>query len=128
MVKLAQLINPDFQQALGLLAQKEIPLRTSFKLKGVIKRLGDEVKTYNEVRTDLLNKFGEKEEDGTTLKVNKETNNVEFTGDNLKLFGSAMNELLQMEVDIGSVKLEELGDKMSLSTNHASLLDGVLVE
>lgn len=127
MVKLGQLINPEFQQALGLLAQKELPLRTSFKLKGLIKRLSDEVRTYNEVRTDLLNKFGNKEEDGT-LKINKETNNVEFSDDNLKLFGEAMNELLKMEVDIGSVTLNELGDKLNLSTNLVSLLDGVLVE
>lgn len=127
MVKLAQLVNPEFQNALGQLMQKEIPVRTSFKLKNVLKRLGEEVKTYNEVRTELLNKFGDKDE-ADKLAVDPETNNVKFSGDNLKLFGEAMSELLKMEVDIGSISAFELGEKLSISTSSLALLDGVVTE
>lgn len=126
MAKLAQLVNPEFQGALGELMQKEIPVRTSFKLKSLLKRLGEEVKTYNEVRTELLNKFGDKDEDGK-LAVD-EKNSVKFSGDNLKNFGEAMSELLKMDVDIGSISAFELGEKISISTNSLALLDGVITE
>lgn len=126
MVKLGQLINPAFQEALGNLAQEKLPATTSYKLKKSLKSLGEEIKTYNDVRTDLLNKFGDKQEDGS-LSVD-ENNNVKFSGDNLKLFSDALTELLNTEVEFAQLKLLELGDKVNISANNLSMLDGVVVE
>lgn len=126
MVKLAQLISSAFQTALGDLAQEKLPATTSYKLKKSIKALGEEIKIYNEVRTDLLNKFGDKKEDGSLSVDDK--NNVNFSADNLKLFGDAMGELLNTEVEFVQLKLLELGDKANISANDLLVLDGVVVD
>jgi len=127
MVKLAQLVSPNVQLALGVIAQKEIPVMTSFRFKKLLKALGEELKTYNEVRNELLSKFGDKDKDGN-LAIDPETNNVKFSEENMKLFSEAMTGLLQMDVDIGTIRIADLGEKAEIKPNDLMMLDGIIVE
>jgi len=125
MIKLNQLTNPDFQTALNSLSSQEIPMKTAFKFKTILKKMSEEIKKYEELRTELLNKLGDKDEKGE-LQVD-EKNNVKFSNENAKTFYAKLTELLNAEVDIGHLKVDELGDKISLSVKDAYILDGFLL-
>lgn len=126
MVKLSQLINPHFQSALNSLASQEVPMKTAYKFKSILKLVAEELKKYDELRNELLNKYGDKDPDGKL--VVDEKNNVKFSEENLKLFGQKLTELLDAEVNIGNLKVDDLGDKVSLSVRDVTLLDGFLVD
>ena len=125
MVKLSQLTNPSFQVALSSLSAQEIPMKAAYKFKSILKRLAEELKKYDELRTELLNKYGDKDSAGEL--VVDEKNTVKFSEENLKLFGQKLTELLDTEVDIGHLKVDDLGDKVSLSVRDVSLLDSFLI-
>ena len=90
-MKLSKLVDPQFQAVLRKLAAQEIPLRTAFKLKGIIKTGNDELAKYDEVRGDALKR-------------------------------------LASDINLGNVKLSELGDKVSLTTQELLNLEDLIVE
>ncbi len=125
-MKLARLTDVRFHNALRRLAAAPVPLRVAFKLKGIQARVDEELKKFEECRLLALDKYGKKGEDGKVLT--KVDGTVEFEPDQLKLFAAEFNDLGHAEVDVGFVKVEELGDRVELSADELSLLDSVLVE
>lgn len=125
-MKLAKLVDPQFQSVLKKLAAEELPLRTAFALRGIIKRAGEELTKYDEVRADALKRLGDKKEDGE-LNVD-EAGSVKLSEDNMKQFVEQLNVLLASEVSIDSIKLADLGAKVSMSTNDLLILDSLITE
>ena len=125
-MKLSKLIDPEFQNTLKKLAAQEIPLRTAFTLRGIIKSVNDELNKYDEVRTAALNQFGDKDADGKLILGEK--NAVQINEENMKQFVAELNALLQTEVNVGSIKLSDLGDKASLTTSELITLDDLVTE
>ena len=123
-MKLGTLIDPKFQQALLSLMRKEIPAMASFKLKTIQKKLGEELKKFDEVRKEYLEKFAEKDEAGKAI-IEKDA--YKLSEENQKLFNEAMDELGNLEVDIGSIKVHELG-AISISALDLVVLDGLVVQ
>jgi hypothetical protein len=124
-MKLGKLVDPQFQLILRKLANQEMSLRTAFKLKGIVKRLSDELLKYDEVRTEALKRLGNKNEDGS---VDIDGNGqVKLSEDNLALFAKEIDALLATEVDIGSISAADLGDKVSMSTADLLVLDFVVI-
>src|ERR1700677_395586 len=98
-MKLGKLVNPNYQAVLKNIAAQEIPLRTAFKLRGIIKFGNDEFLKYEEVRADALKRFGDKNEDGS---LNADANGtVKLSEENMKLFVEELNALLVMDVAVG---------------------------
>jgi hypothetical protein len=125
-MKLARLSDARMHAVLRKLSAAPLPLRIAFKLKGVQSRVDEELGKYEEVRKSALEKFGKKGEDGKVII--KPDGNVELEQDQLKEFVAQMNELGQTDVDIPSLKMDELGDRVQLSVDELNLLDGILVE
>jgi hypothetical protein len=125
-MKLSKLVDPQFQAVLRKLAAQEIPLRTAFKLKGIIKTGNDELAKYDEVRGDALKRFGDKKEDGS-LDIDA-NGAVQLSGDNKEQFVAELNALLASDINLGNVKLSELGDKVSLTTQELLNLEDLIVE
>lgn len=125
-MKLRRLIDPQFQIALRKLAAQDVSLKSAFKLKGTVKRLTDALTTYDEVRTEALKRLGKKKEDGA-LDVD-ETGNVQLEASNLASFTAEMNALLDTDIDLGTLKGSELGDKVSLTTSELMILDELVLE
>ena len=125
-MKLSKLVDPQFQAVLRKLAAQEIPLRTAFKLKGIIKTGNDELAKYDEVRGDALKRFGDKKEDGS-LDIDA-NGTVQLSSDNKEQFVAELNALLASDINLGNVKLSELGDKVSLTTQELLNLEDLIVE
>jgi hypothetical protein len=125
-MKLSKLVDPQYHTTLKKLASQEIPLRTAFKLRGIIKLGADELAKYEEVRGDALKRFGTKNEDGTLVADDKGT--VSLSEDNMKLFVAELNLLLLTDVSVGTIKIAELGENVSLTTHDLMILDDLIVD
>lgn len=125
-MKLEKLINSEFQRALGELGTKSLPPAIAFRFRGIIKKVQEELTKFEEVRKAGLEELAEKDEDGK-IKTDKE-GLVVFPGKNKEEMQKRLKELCEVEVEIPTVKLSELGSKVEISGFDALALDGLLVE
>ena len=125
-MKLARLTDTRLHAALRKLSSAAVPLRVAFKLKGIQVRVDGELKKFEEVRQGALDKFGKKDAEGKL--VTRPDGTVEFEEGQLQAFAAELNDLGQTDIDVSSVKVEELGDKVELSADELAFLDGILVE
>lgn len=125
-MKLAKLTDETVHLALAKLSKEPLPLRTAFKLKGIIKASRDEFSKYEELRKEALQRYGEKNEDGS-LKVD-ERSNVVFSPEGIQAFAGAINELAQIDVSIPTLALSELGDKVVLTAEELGALDSIVID
>jgi len=125
-MKLAKLIDQRLHATLQKLSSEPLPLRTAFKLKGIIKITREEFDKYEEVRKEALQRHGQKNEDGS-LKVN-DAGSVIFSDDGIKAFVAELNDLALVDINLPTIGLAELGEKISLSVEDLDLLDGIIVE
>lgn len=125
-MKLNKLVDPNFQLTLRKLASQEIPLKTAYKLKGIIKVCNEELAKYDDVRTDALNRYGTKKEDGS-LDIDND-GSVKLSTENKQLFVDELNALLVTDIAVTPVSISELGDKVSLTTQELMILDDLITE
>jgi len=125
-MKLSKLVDPQYQAILRKLGAQEIPLKTAFKLRGIIKVGNDELAKYEEVRGEALKRLGDKKEDGS-LDID-EKGTVNLSGDNKQKFIDELNALLNTDISVGTIRLDELGDKVSLTTQDLLILDDLIVD
>lgn len=125
-MKLARLADPQFHAALDKLALEQLPIKTTFRLKGIIKVIREEHAKYEEVRQAALNKYGKKLEDGS-LEMG-ENGAVKFEGENLAGFVKEINELANEEVSIPQLSVSDLGDKLTMSFQELEMLEGIITE
>lgn len=120
-MKLSNLIDPRFKQAVTKLNQQQLSLRVAFKLKGIINKVDEELKKYEEVRSGALAKYGKKNEDGTL--VSDANGNVALEGEEAEGFVKEINELLALDIELPKLSLSELGDNLTMSSEELFLLD-----
>lgn len=125
-MKLSKLVDPQFKTVLTKLASLDIPLRTAFKLRGIIKTNNDELAKFEEVRSEALKRFGDKKEDGTLNADDK--GNIHLSEENMKQFVAELNALLVLDVSIGTIKVDELGDKTALTAQELIILDDLITD
>ena len=125
-MKLARLTDARFHTALAKLNAQPMPLRIAFKLKGISAKVAEELRKFEELRTSALERLGKKDAEGKVMT--KPDGAVEFEPEQLKAFAAELNDLGSMDVDMPSVKVEELGDKVILTADELTHLDGVIVE
>lgn len=124
-MKLGQITGENFQRALDRLYSEQLPVKTAFKLKGIIKVIREEYAKYEEVRNAALKKYGKKDDSGELVIDSK--NKVQFEDDNYKEFLKEFNELTSLDVNIDQIKLSELGNA-NISTQDLEVLNGFIVE
>lgn len=123
---LARIADGRFHEALNKLSVASLPLKTAFKLKGISKTVREEYAKYEEVRQAALTKHGLKKEDGSF--ETDANDNVKFDDAGAIAFAKDMAELSNLEINIPSIKLSELGDSLSLTLAEVEQLDGIIVE
>ena len=122
-MKLSKIVDPTFVKALNKLNMQELPLKTAFKLKGIIMKTDEERQKYNEVRQQALLKHGEKDENGE-IKVDDQGQAI-MSNESMSAFITEINDLLLIDIDVPSISITELGS-VSMSSNELFLLDFIV--
>ena len=81
----------DAQPSVVALMNTKLPVGAAFRVARAAKILGEELQAFDKVRLERAAEFGTLSEDGMTYN---------FEGENTKLFNSAMEALLNEEVDV----------------------------
>lgn len=111
--------------ALQELAGKNFPGATTFKIARLIRETDKEVKTFEEERMKIVNKYGEKKENG---EVNvKDDGTVKIMEDKIEKCNQELVELLNTEVEINAGKLkEEIFDTVELTPSLALSIEPII--
>ena len=110
-------------ESLNKLIDKEIPIKTSYKLSKLTKRLIDEHSIYEKNRMKLINKYAEKDVDNNII-INKKDNSTTMIGENKINFNKEFTELIniEMELEFEKIKLDDLGE-ISISPRNLLYLN-----
>lgn len=124
-MKLGQIAGKEFQDTLEDLMKQKMPIKVAYKLKGEIDKIKQELVKYASLHHDLLIKYGRKDKDGK-LEMDK-LKNVKFNEEQLALFVAELKELNSIEIEVKSISVDDLGDKIDLSIDDLIMLDGLIV-
>lgn len=124
-MKLSRIIDEKLHLALNRLSKEILPLKAAFKLKKIIETVRREFNHYEEVRKEALMKFGEKNEDGT-LKLD-DRSNVQFSDAGLQGFAQELKELIELDIEVPTIKTSELGN-INITLADIESLDGIIIE
>lgn len=91
-------------EVLNKLNNMELPIKFSYSLYKNIKNISDELETYNERKSLLINKYALKDENGNIVIDSDKT--VQLLDDNIELWNKEINELLDIIVSVDIVKLD----------------------
>ena len=125
-MKLATVIDPKFKEIIKKLMEQPLPIKASYKLAGIVKKVDEENARFEEVRQASLKNFGTKNEAGN-LQID-ENNNVKFTQENLIEFSKQLAELGQEDVEFQSIKISDLGDKVELTPSEMLIIADLFVD
>lgn len=109
---------------LGMLSGARLPIKISYAIKKNIEIISRELKTYEEERTALINKYGEKDKEG---KVRIE-NNIYIIKDAVS-FNKDIQELqsIENEVDFYDISLDSLlNSNIELTTAELTSIEFLL--
>lgn len=125
-MKLSQIINLETKQALLRLSEQKLSIKTAYKLKTILKSIDEEINKYEQIRLDLLHQFGNKDASGQ-LEIDA-NNNVVIEPDKMKEFLKKHNELLDLDVELGSISLSEFDNQVKISTKDMLVIGDIIVE
>jgi hypothetical protein len=124
-VKLGKLASRSFEQSFKQLVQNnKIPVKTGFKLKGIIKVVGDEVTKYRALITDYAREYSVKDEQGNPKEEIRGVDRV-FTIDLTRKaeLDEKIRELDGLDVDLPNISVSELGNAGDLSISPDDLFN-----
>jgi hypothetical protein len=117
-LKLNQLIG--MRGSLVKLLEKDMPIKQSYNLARFIKQANTELEQFEQSRIKLVNKYGEKDEQG----------NVTVAEFNQPQFMNELNELTDLEIDFPHFRALKLSDlrNITFSTNDMMGLVDIIEE
>lgn len=123
-MKLARIVDPKFQETLRKLNQERLSLKVAFKLKGISKKVDDELNKYNELRITALEKFGDRDAFGNLVLLEDGSVQLLKNTDN---FVKELNDLLNLEIELDTIDINSLDNDLKMSVEELMHLDGLLV-
>ena len=108
----------NMKEPMGLLLDKDLPIKVAWSLTKFVKILDKELSDIEEFRISLVKRLGEADEEGALQ--------VPDTG--MEEFIDKFNELLMSEIDVDfePVSIESLGD-IQVSTKELLALDKIFI-
>lgn len=101
-VKISDLLNAT--EVLQELSKKQLKARLAFDVSRLLKAADTEVTQFNEARMKVINKFGEKDENGELST--DESGNCRIVPANIPDFNNELNELINAEVELNAKKIK----------------------
>lgn len=114
--KLANSIN-----VLSKLINMELPIKLSYAFSKNITKIDRELEVYNKERQKLIEKYGEKDEEGK-LKVKEDGNINIIDVDN---FNKDIKEILEIEtdIDIHVIDLDSVNEDIKITPGELIVID-----
>ena len=100
-VKISSLLNSN--EALQKLAGTDLKAKLAWQVARLLKAAEAELQSFNEARTNLIKKYGEKDENGEL--ITDENGNCKITPNFIDTFSNELNELIDSEVEISANKI-----------------------
>lgn len=101
-IKVSDLLNAT--ETLQKLSQKELKAKLALSIARLLKEAEREIQNFNEVRMNLINKYGEKDEKGELITDDK--GNCKIIPDGIETFSKELNDLVTTDVEINANKLK----------------------
>lgn len=120
----------ELEGLLQKLTQKELPIRTLYKVDKLIKLVGKEKDFYQTQFQTLVDTYAERDENGNYLYTDESAEAVKIIPDKIAECQSKMNELVNIEItDVPDISFtfEEL-DSLTLSYAEARPLMNFIKE
>lgn len=129
-MKLGVLASQEFQVAFQkLMSGKGIPVKTSFMLRGLSKKLMSEVKNHSDMKNGLIVELSLKDDKGNIVEsVDGEKRTIQFAADKFGEFAKKIKELDDIDVEIPNVSVSDLGGMESLERVGLSPNDILVLE
>lgn len=108
-IKLRQVI--DSINVMQRISQRELPGRVAYNVAKLLRQIENEFNLFDDTRKKLLEKYADKNEDGT-LKINEETNEYVLSTENLKSLTEEVNLLLDTTITLNAnrIKITDISD------------------
>ncbi|MFQ9247529.1 MAG: hypothetical protein ACLR3R_09255 [Clostridium paraputrificum] len=119
-----KLSNERLVNSVGVLSKLtnlELPIKLSYAFSKNITKIDAELKAYNIEREKLLNKYGEKDEEGKLKLSEKGEVNIL----DIENFNKEIAELLQCEseIDIHLIDLESINTDIKITPGELMIID-----
>jgi hypothetical protein len=119
-----KLSNENLVNSIGVLSkltQMELPIKLSYALSKNITKIDRELTVYNKERQKLIEKYGEKDEEGK-LKT-KEDGTINIL--DIDSFNKDLKEILEIEteVDIHVIDLEKVNVDINITPGELMVID-----
>lgn len=119
-VKLSELL--DSTETLKKLSQKDFKAKLAWSISRLLKAAEQEIQEFNDTRMNLINKYGEKGDDGQLVTDDK--GNCHIIPENIQEFSNELNELINTEVEINANPIDiELLEDLEFTPTEMSQLE-----
>ena len=119
-VKLSELL--DSTETLKKLSQKDFKAKLAWSISRLLKAAEQEIQEFNDTRMNLINKYGEKGDDGQL--VTDEKGNCHIVPESIQEFSNELNELINTEVEINANPIDiELLEDLEFTPAEMSQLE-----
>ena len=119
-IKMSELLNCT--EPLQKLASKELKARLALQIARLLKEAEKEIQNFNDVRMNLINKYGEKDAEGQLLTDDK--GNCKILPSDISTFTKELNELVETEVEINANKLNlDTLDNLDFTPSDMAVLE-----
>lgn len=109
-------------EALSSLTSYSLPIKTTLKLRKIIKMVEEEFKAFEDVRLSRLSSLAKKDENGNPVMVDK---NFSLTKENELLLAKEISEYLKQEISFEKIDISEI-EGVSLSIDQLTSLSPFL--
>lgn len=122
-VSIATLLNST--EALQKLSTTDLKAKLAWQVARLLKAADKEIQEFNETRMKLIQKYGEKDENGELIKDEKD--NCRISNDVAEEFSTQLNDLIQAEVEINvnKINIDEL-DNITFTPADMAMLENFI--
>lgn len=111
--------------ALREISSKEFPGSVTFKIARLIRELDKEIQLFDEERSKIANKYGEKDENGNL--VIQEGGNIKILDNKIQDCNEELQALFNTQVEINANKLPvDIFDSIEMTPTQAMNLESIV--
>ena len=128
-IKLKTIVNPDFIWALSNIMKCSLPAKTSYWINKSFKKIQTAELDYQRIRIETAKKYCKINPDSNEIEFNKETKEIVFINDDMKLrFIQEITELNEQEVEIPTIDIDfdSFGDDVKIEPRILNLLEEII--